>query len=342
MDTPGTAWGNFQSLGGSLANDPAVTNFPDGRLIVFAEGAGNTLWYIWQNRDLNWNNWKQMSGAVISGTPAVMAGKDGLVRVFWRSPSSELFTATHDNVYGSLTQAPLRLTTGAAGDPVTAMNADGRMMVFYRGNDDSVWCIAQKSVSYGPPTYEGWLVSISLGGRIKGVPAAVLSPDGRVRVYVRGSDDNLWVAQQPQPDSATWNTFQQIGTGMSSDPKAARDADGRIRVCWRGSNGAGWALVQQADYNTYKAQATLNGGLLSPPNPMLAIDGRLELFVTGTDSSSWVAEQTAVNQDSFADWITLKGGILGSTIPARNMDGRLSAFVRGTDNAIWYAPQNWI
>ncbi|MFJ3775505.1 hypothetical protein ACIPX0_27810 [Streptomyces sp. NPDC090075] len=339
MSIYGTTWGTFQSLKGSLADDPAVCSTADRRLFVIAQGGSNTLWYTWQGRDLSWNTWKQLPGAQVTGVPAAILGADGLVRVYWRSPSAELFTAQFDNIIGTFGQAPTRLTTGIAGNPAAALNADGRVSVVYRGSDNAAWYLSHTSVAYTAYTPSG----TSLGGIVKGTPAVELSGGGRLRVFVRGTDDNLYESVQQTTNSTTYSAFSQIATGMTSDPKAAKDADKRIRVFWRGTNAATAFIGHQANYVGWNPVGNAGGQLAAEcvPQPILAIDGRVETFVRGADNAAWGTEQRAVNDDTFTTYASLRGVITGNAIPALHQDGRTAVFVRGSDTAIWYASQTW-
>ncbi|MEU8507819.1 hypothetical protein AB0C40_24490 [Streptomyces brevispora] len=338
MTTPGTKWGTFQSLKGCLVNDPAVTALSDDRLIVFAEGGNNGLWHIWQNRDLSWSPWEQLPGARVKGIPAAVLGRDGLIRVFWRSPEDELFVSQTKSVHGGGFTSPFKLTTGAVDNPAAVLNADGRISVFYRGSDQAARHVDHQSVAYTT-----WASSKTLDGGIKGIPYPILAADGRVEVFVRGTDDNLWVSQQKAPDSTSdWSGFAKIVEGLTSDPRAALDADGRIRVVFRGRDNAGYFVSQKADYDTWNVVGSLGGELSGGAYPFRSpLDGRLEVFVTGTDKSTWAAEQKSVNTETFETFVSLGGGIADGSIPARHTDGRIFVFVRGTDNAIWYAQQFW-
>ncbi|WP_258311404.1 hypothetical protein [Streptomyces sp. NWU49] len=229
----------------------------------------------------------------------------------WRTPANDLYAARFDTVSGGNSTPPEKLDSGIGGDPATALNADGRVSVFYRGSDGAAWHVTHQSTAY-----TDWARPASLGGQIKDTPAPVLAADGKLELFVRGSDD-LWLAQQKSPDAADWTDFTEITTGLGSDPKTTLDANARIRVFWRGSDGQGYYTVQQADYDTWQPKTTINGVLLGAPHPVRALDGRLEVLVTGTNKAVWVSEQNTVNTGSFSSFTSLAGSVLGGTGPRR-------------------------
>ncbi|MFJ9028711.1 hypothetical protein ACIRQP_09325 [Streptomyces sp. NPDC102274] len=340
MTTPGTVWGAFQPLGGTLVNDPAVVARPDGRLIVLAEGRNHALLSIRQNRDLSWSPWTELPGARISGVPAAILGRDRQIRVFWRTPGDELFAGRIPGIPGESGTPAVEVADGAVGDPAAVLNADGRISVFYRGGDHTV-----RSVSHTSVAYAVWAPAATIGGVAEGVPCPVLAADGRVAVFVRCGDDELWISEQRVPDTTSdWIPFGRFAELPAvSDPKAALDADGRIRVFWQGRDGTGCFLGRQGDYTAWNPEGTLKGGLAGAPYPFRSpLDGRLRIFAAGPDHALWVAGQKTVNSDQFTDFACLNGALAGAPVAACQLDGRISVFVRGTDGVLRYVTQDWV
>lgn len=82
-------WHAWESLGGSLASDPAVASWQAGRLDVFARGAAdNALWHIWF--DGNWHAWESLGGSILAGPAATSWGPNRL-DVFVRGADSALW-----------------------------------------------------------------------------------------------------------------------------------------------------------------------------------------------------------------------------------------------------------
>ncbi|MFD7224026.1 hypothetical protein ACFV9P_23895 [Streptomyces sp. NPDC059892] len=341
MTTPGTVWGAFQPLGGTLVNDPAVVARPDGRLVVLAEGRNHALLFIRQNSDPGWSPWTELPGARISGVPAAILGRDRLIRVFWRTPGGELFAGRlpgTPGIPGESSAHPVKVADGVAGDPAAVLNADGRISVFCRGADHTV-----RSVSHTSVAYAVWAPAATIGAAAEGVPCPVLAADGRVAVFVRGGDGELWISEQRIPDTTSdWIPYERFaGTPALSDPKAALDADGRIRVFWQGPDGAGRFLGRQGDYAAWNPEGLLKGALAGAPYPFRSpLDGRLRIFAAGPDRALWAAGQKTVNSDQFTDLASLNGALAGAPVPACHRDGRISVFVRGTDGVLRYVTQN--
>jgi Repeat of unknown function (DUF346) len=58
-------WHTWESLGGSLASDPAVASWQAGRLDVCARSAAdNALWHIWY--DGSWHDWGSLGGSLLA------------------------------------------------------------------------------------------------------------------------------------------------------------------------------------------------------------------------------------------------------------------------------------
>jgi hypothetical protein len=67
-------------------------------------------------------------------------------------------------------------------------------------------------------------------------PSVVANADGRLEVFVRGTDNGVWHNWQTAPSSATWSGFSGRGGSMTSGPVAARNASGRVSFVIRGAN----------------------------------------------------------------------------------------------------------
>ena len=178
----------------------------------------------------------------------------------------------------------------------------------------------------------------SLGGVIS-MPVVARNADGRLEVFVQGSDGALWHIWQTAPNNG-WSGWASLG-GWITQPVVGQNADGRLEVFARGSDGALWHIWQTAPNNGWSGWASL-GGVISMPTVGRNADGRLEVFAQGTDGALWHIWQTAPN-NGWSGWASLGGWITNPTV-ARNADGRLEVFVQGSDNALWHmwqtAPNN--
>ncbi len=178
----------------------------------------------------------------------------------------------------------------------------------------------------------------SLGGQIS-MPVASRNEDGRLEVFVQGTDGALWHIWQTAPNNG-WSGWESLG-GWITTPIVGQNADGRLEVFVRGSDGALWHIWQTAPNNGWSGWESL-GGVISMPTVGCNQDGRLEVFAQGTDGALWHIWQTAPN-NGWSGWESL-GGWITTPIVGQNADGRLEVFVQGADDALWHiwqtAPNN--
>lgn len=174
----------------------------------------------------------------------------------------------------------------------------------------------------------------SLGGVITSSIAVGANADGRLEVFVRGTDGALWHQWQTAPSSGPWSGWSSLGGGIIGTPAVGRNADGRLEVFARGLDGALWHTWQVAPNSGWSDWSSLGGGIR---NPVVGhnSDGRMEVFVQGDDGAVWNIWQVAPNS-TWSGWNSLGGVITTGIGVAGNADGRLELFVRGTDGALWH------
>jgi acylphosphatase len=88
--------------------------------------------------------------------------------------------------------------------------------------------------------------------RATGGPAAHDAADGRIEIFVRGTDNHVWHLYQTTPngDWSEWedlSTYRPIPGGVVTavgDPTAGHAADGRIEIFVRGTDNHVWHLYQ--------------------------------------------------------------------------------------------------
>jgi hypothetical protein len=67
----------------------------DGRLELFARGADQALWHIWQVApNGGWSGWQSLGG-VLTSNPAVGQQQDGRLSVFVRGTNGAVFERRH-------------------------------------------------------------------------------------------------------------------------------------------------------------------------------------------------------------------------------------------------------
>ena len=183
-----------------LNSAPAVGVNADGRLEVFSVSQGAELWSIAQQAAGNgWSEWVSHgtpSGVLFGSdsTPAVIRAADGHVELFIVGNDLALWHMRQTVPGGSWSdwdspQTPSRVTFQRI-RPAVARSADERLQVFVTDEDDALWHIWQSApdsrwsnwFSHGAPPQAG----------LVGSPALACSPDGRLELFVVGTDGALW------------------------------------------------------------------------------------------------------------------------------------------------------
>jgi acylphosphatase len=176
--------------------------------------------------------------------------------------------------------------------------------------------------------------------------------DGRIEIFVQGSDGHVWHLWQTAPngDWSEWedlSTYRRLGVGAVGEPGGGRAADGRIEIFVQSSDGHVWHLWQTApngdwseweDLSTYRR---LGVGAVGEPGVGSAADGRIEIFVQGSDSHVLRLWQTAPN-GNWSEWEDLSTyrrlgvGAVGEPGVGSAADGRIEIFVQGSDGHVWH------
>ncbi len=82
-----------------------------------------------------------------------------------------------------------------------------------------------------------WTQWSPLGGYLTSGPDAASPGDGRLEVFVRGGDSQLW---QRSWDASSWSAWEPLGGALTSDPGAVSWGTNRVDVFMRGTNQALW------------------------------------------------------------------------------------------------------
>jgi M6 family metalloprotease-like protein len=194
------------------------------------------------------------------------------------------------------------------------------------------------SIVWGPAAQpaQQWTGWAPIGSSSSGPPVVGRNADGRLELFVRGTDRALWHVWQSAPNGsfADWHS---LGGGLISDPILGTNADGRMEVFARGLDNALWHKWQIAASGPFVADwYSLGGGFHGDPIIGYNTDGRMELFARGLDNGLWHKWQTAPSGPFIGDWSSLGGGLNGEPAVGANADGRMEVFARGLDNALWH------
>jgi len=272
-------------------------------------------------------------GAQLTSTPAVAANADGRLEAFGRGYDGALHhvwqTAASNGWAGWAAEGGALAGDGHTPTRLAAVcNADGRLSVFARFSDASIWHITQTAPN------NGWGAWTTLYGNVPGDPAVGVNADGRLEVFVRGFDGHLYHCWQTSPDATFSNWADQQGS-LASNPVVGNNADGRLEVFARWNDGSLRHLWQVAPSDGWVTWASFGGTLTGDPAVGVNADGRLEVFARGADNALWHIWQTAPN-GGWVSWVSLGGVLTSDPAVGLNADGRLEVFVRGADNGVWH------
>lgn len=189
------------------------------------------------------------------------------------------------------------------------------------------------SILLATPSWE------NLGGSFQGNPFVVSGYDGRLELFVRGTDNALWFSAQTSP-GGSWTPLISLGGVIISNPTAAVDSFGHIAVFAVGGDTAVWMRSQiTASIDNYSDWTSLGGSGTSDlavvqANPLHA-DPTAYLFMRGPDNTLW-ANRTNEASGPWGAWFSLGGYLASAPGAGLNTNGQATVFVRGGDNALWY------
>jgi hypothetical protein len=339
-----------------------VTPSADGRMEMFFVAIdlinNGSMWHQWQTAPNNgWSGWENTFDFP-SGTqgfrtpPTVGTNADGRLEFFATTTDGTLWhrwqTAPSNgwSDYDSLAAPP---TGGNALSvtPAVASNLDGRLELFIVGADSALWHRWQTAPNNG---WSDWS-SLDAPSGVELVhlpPTLAPNADGRLELFIIGSDGTLWHLWQTTPNNgwSSWETMgspAQAGFSQTSIPAVGRSADGRFDLFAVGTDGALWHRYQTAVANGWSGDWETMG---TPPSdtfdqqstPAIGpdVDGRLELFAMGSSGTLYHRWQTAAS-NGWSDWETFSLAMFPpAAVPALagNADGRLEMFLVATDGTV--------
>jgi hypothetical protein len=219
--------------------------------------------------------------------------------------------------------------------PAAAVNADGRIEIFARASDGSVWHNWQTSPG---GSWNGWS---SLGGWIAGSPTAIVNIDGRLDVFVVNGGNIVYHNYQTSPGGG-WSGWIGLGAGnIVTPPTPAKNFDGRLQLFALGTDGSVWTAYQQIPGDDWSGWTSLGGYIAGAPSVAENADGRLEIFALGGGDGALYHNWQTSPGGGFSGWNWLLGNGNMATAPTVgvNDDGRLEVFTQGTDGTGWHVWQ---
>ena len=200
---------------------PAVAQNADGSLEVFVVNANdNNLYHRWQtapSSSSQWSDDRAPLGGPLAVDPVIAQNANRGLEVFMIRADYNLYhrwqTApnTPNRSHWSDDWAPLGQPVAPRKRPAVAQNADGRLEVYIVGSDRQLYHIRQTSKSDSTQ----WSKPVPFTGGywpLSSNPAVAQNADGRLEVFMVGSDGQLYHIRQAEPNDE-WDGRQWAPLG---------------------------------------------------------------------------------------------------------------------------------
>ena len=109
-----------------------------------------------------------------------------------------------------------------------------------------------------------WGTWASLNGQLTSTPAAVSSGNGRIDVFVRGSDNALW-SRSSSDGGTSWSSWKSLGGQLAATtgPAVSSQRAGQLDVFVIGTDNALWHRSYAS--GTWSSWESLSGQLTASP-----------------------------------------------------------------------------
>lgn len=279
-----TTWSGWQSLGGTFVGTPAVGQNADGRLEVFARGADNIMYHIWQTTPGGgWSDWGSL-GWRIGGNPAVGTNKDGRLEVFARGTDNKIYHQWQVTANGGWS-TPGRLGGDlvAQSDPAVGANADGRLEIFVTLPTSNIYHIWQLEPGY-------WSQWSALGAESFFDAPVVVRSKTALHVFARGFDNRLYHRYQLQqygtwgPITGEWSSWTSLGGPFVSLPGSGYSPYSGLEVSARGADNSIYDITQTSTGGGWTPWLSMGGSFSGKPSVALNHSFlALEIFARGSN-----------------------------------------------------------
>ena len=230
---------------------------------------------------------------------------------------------------------------------IMGIDTDGSLEVFVTGaSDGAVYNSFESS--------NGWTAFSSLGGSGGNLssPAAIIDNDGRMNLFVVGSDNAIWWNKQTVPGGSWMGWTQMSGTHAKSGeaPTAIlnynQNGDGSMEVIYNNTGNSAVSHFFQttaggSDWSWSGEQSLGGGANLSGLSASRNSDGRLDVSVVGSDNKVWHNWQTTAGGgwNGWAHFDTSQSAV-SSQAPCLtvNQSGKLEIFMNSTNGHVYH---NW-
>jgi hypothetical protein len=271
-------WANdWRFLGGVLASRPLLTLTPAGTLEVVALGTDGAAHHTSQVApNGGWTEWRSLGGTFVDLVGVAIGGASE-VNIFAQDSKSMIsmtrFVRGRWSSWAPIVEARSLAAVRDPGGLLRLCGLDESSKVFdiaqFVDVNNFVQLTGSRQVGDSPGFGDGI--------------AAGFNQDGRLEVFVRGTDGNLWHAWELSPRGA-WSGWQSLGGPLSS-PRivVARNGDDRLEVFAIGSKDAmlhAWQHFPNGSWSALEPFGLVVKDIAAGAN----LDGRVEIFaITPSD-----------------------------------------------------------
>ncbi|WP_163988986.1 M12 family metallopeptidase [Pyxidicoccus caerfyrddinensis] len=172
----------------------------------------------------------------------------------------------------------------------------------------------------------------SLGGGFLSGPAVSSWGAGRLDLFGRGQDNQLWHLGF---NGAQWVGWEALGGSLNADPAAVSWGANHIDVVGRTTDNS--FMLKTWTGTQWSAWASLGGGFNSGPAIASWGVGRLDIFGRGTDNALW---HKAWNGSQWVGWYSLGGNLTSDPAAVSWGPNRIDVVARGADNSYMHTAWN--
>ncbi|KAH8892361.1 fucose-specific lectin [Thozetella sp. PMI_491] len=334
-----------KSLSGQFSGKLSLCSWAPGRLDIFHCGSNAKVYHKWKRTaGEGWapstTDWESLDGEIPWSTVTAVSWGPNRIDLFGLGPDNDCH---HKWCEGSSWSSWQKLGGRSFSDVVAVTWGPGILHLFVRGGNNMVFHMHMTS----PNQWTLWNALPSL--QIIGSPKAVVSCAGRIDLFVRDIQGNLY--HKFYRDDAWDETWQSIGPRLVDEVAVAaispnnnigvttRDADGKVLYKeWDSSTNkwlpseTGWSNLDDltpGDTAHPKAYST-------PAIAAWKQQGRISIAIQGVDNSLWLKERDP-KYSGWGSWRQLSGQYTIMDPPVldprggENMECCLPIFTRAPD-----------
>ncbi|WP_405490371.1 hypothetical protein [Streptomyces sp. NBC_00096] len=304
---------------------------------------------------------------IIPTSPAVATSPDGTLTLLATYSTGQLGYRVRSGAKGDWGSWKSAFDKGTGGPPAVAQNLNKGQVVFVRGTNGTLRY--QKISGKGEIRADVWnVIGQPAGVSLEGNPVVVANnnvyskpsdsstkvsnTDGRLEVFVRGSDNGLWYTVQKAPNGDSWTDWKRLGGNWEGNPAAIVEGDGRIGIFARTADGHIKHSAQRAQGTQQDPQPDwtpwldlgdgFTGGVAVAGN--ITKSGRLLQIFGNRAGNLYTMTQSAPGTANDPDGTWAAGMALGpafttNPVTASYPDGRLAVFGVNAQGKVAYRAQ---